>query len=54
MSDEPTEVIVCAGPPICLLEDEDAIRAAQNGCPNCRHIVIHPDGGEREYQRRAN
>ncbi len=46
-----TEVIVCAGPPLCAIEGDAAIENAQAGCPNCRHIVVHPDGGESEYRK---
>ena len=46
-----TEVIVCAGPPACELQGDEAIAAANDGCPLCRHIVIHDDGIETEYQR---
>lgn len=53
MTVEPDEVIVCAGPPECPYEDDEAIRNAQAGCPLCRHIVIHPDGTETEYQRQS-
>lgn len=37
-------VIVCAGPPACLLEGDAAIAAAQAGCVWCRRIVVHDDG----------
>ena len=50
MTEEP-EVIVCAGPPTCLLDGDEAIAAAQAGCPNCRHIVVHADGTETEYKK---
>lgn len=53
MSDEP-KVIVCAGPPLCLLQGDEAIAAAQAGCPNCRHIVMHPDGRETEFQHKPH
>ncbi len=53
MEEEP-EVIVCAGPPECLLEGDDAVRNQQDGCPKCRRIRIHADGSETEYQARSN
>lgn len=48
------EVIVCAGPPLCMLTDDTAVEHAKAGCPNCRHIAIHEDGTETEYQKKAN
>ena len=42
--DEDPEIIVCQGPPVCLLEGDAAVEAAQKGCPWCKHIVVHPDG----------
>ena len=51
---EESEVIVCAGPPLCPLEDLEAMQAALHGCPNCRHIIIHADGTETEYKKAAN
>lgn len=48
------EVIVCAGLPLCILFGDQAIANAQAGCPMCKHIVIHPDGSETEYQVRSN
>lgn len=49
MNDDP-EVIVCAGPPHCPFTDEDAVHNSMDGCPMCRHIIMHPDGSETEYQ----
>ena len=46
------EVIVCAGPPTCNLQGDEAIEAADAGCPQCKHVVCHPDGSETEYQVR--
>lgn len=48
------EVIVCAGPPRCHVENDEAIEAAENGCTDCLHIVVHPDGTETEYRLKAN
>lgn len=49
-----TEIIVCAGPPACDLQDDAAIEAANAGCPLCRRIVVHADGTESEYQTMPN
>lgn len=43
-------VFVCAGPPHCLLQDEEAVRAMQDDCPWCKVVTIHADGGETEYE----
>lgn len=51
--DDAREVIVCAGPPICLLQGEAAIENSQAGCTSCRHIVI-TDDGEHEYHKKAH
>lgn len=48
------EVIVCAGPPQCLLQDDAAVQNQIDGCPLCRRIVVHDDGTETEYQAKAN
>ena len=48
---EIAEVIICAGPPACELQGDEAIHAANDGCPLCRHIVINEDGTETEYRR---
>lgn len=50
MDDDKAEIIVCAGQPTCLLQDNAAIEQANAGCPNCRHIIIHADGSESEYK----
>jgi hypothetical protein len=50
MTDDP-QVIVCAGPPICPFEDDEAVKNAQDGCPNCRRITIRFDGAETESRR---
>lgn len=43
--DDP-QVIVCAGPPACLLEDKAAEEAQLRGCQLCTRITVHPDGTE--------
>jgi hypothetical protein len=48
MDDDPTMVIVCAGPPACMLEGDEAIAAADAGCVWCRRIAVHADGSETE------
>ena len=48
------EVIICIGPPVCLLQDDDAVKAQIEGCPHCRRILIGPDGSECEYKMRPN
>ena len=47
-------VIVCAGPPDCDLEDDDAIAAANAGCPKCRRMLVNSDGSVDEYKVKAN
>ncbi len=41
MCDDPV-VIVCQGPPACLLEGNEE----EDGCPWCKRITVHPDGTE--------
>lgn len=53
MDDDPI-VIVCAGPPLCDLQDEDAVRAQKDGCGLCNRIVIHGDGTETVIERSIN
>jgi hypothetical protein len=48
------EVIVCAGPPECALQGDEAIAAANAGCLKCQHILVSPDGSTTEFQRKAN
>lgn len=51
---EEGEVIVCAGPPVCLMQGDAAIENAAAGCPNCRHVVRRVDGTEDEFQLKAH
>lgn len=44
--DEPQMVIVCAGPPRCQLNGDEAYEAQRAGCVWCRRIAYHPDGRE--------
>lgn len=53
MDDDP-QVIVCAGPPLCMLEGDEAVAAAQAGCELCKRITLHPDGSETVEQRTVN
>lgn len=53
MSDD-SEVTVCAGPPTCMLENDEAVAHAQAGCPLCRRIAIRSDGSETEYRTPVN
>lgn len=39
-------VIVCQGPPRCLLEGDAAVKAQQQGCIWCRRIMCLSDGSE--------
>ncbi len=43
--DDPV-VIVCQGPPACLLEGDAAVRAQEAGCEWCKRITVHDDGTE--------
>ncbi len=46
----PDQIIhVCAGPPICDLEDDDAIEECDRGCPFCTHILLRPDGSQETW-----
>jgi len=55
MADDP-RIFVCQGPPGCMLQDDEAVRAQQAGCPWCRVITLHADGSEtiREPHRDMN
>ena len=53
MNDE-TEIIVCQGPPACPFEGDAAVQNQIDGCPNCRRIVVLPDGTEVERQNAPN
>jgi len=44
--DPDPEVIVCQGPPVCHLTNEQAIAAQQAGCRWCKRIILHYDGSE--------
>lgn len=48
------EVVVCAGPPFCMLEGDEAVQNQIDGCPKCRRIIVGDDGTETEYQAKAN
>lgn len=37
------QLTVCAGPPVCRLEDADARAAGNRGCPNCTYLIVGED-----------
>ncbi len=45
MTPEP-RVIVCQGPPLCMLEDDEAQAAQEAGCVWCKYIWLHEDGSQ--------
>jgi hypothetical protein len=51
MEDEDPMIVVCAGPPLCDLEGDDAVSAANGGCELCKRIICHPDGSETVIER---
>jgi hypothetical protein len=42
--DEDAQVIVCAGPPCCDLDGDEAVAQQVRGCIWCSYITVHPDG----------
>lgn len=48
MDDDVTVIHICAGPPACLLEGEEAVAAQKAGCVWCRRIYIDGDGKQTE------
>lgn len=52
--DEDQEIVVCQGPPLCDLQDDEAVKNQLAGCPLCKRIVVHADGTETEYRKKAN
>ena len=49
------EVVVCAGLPNCPFEGDDAIEAANDGCPLCMHVICDAQGIEiRHYRIKAH
>ena len=50
MSDRDPQVIVCQGPPRCMLEGDEAIKAQESGCIWCKRITVHDDGSETTTQ----
>lgn len=51
--DDGPQIIVCAGPPLCLLEGE-AVEAQLSGCELCKRITVHADGSETVESRTIN
>lgn len=45
--DGPSMVIVCQGPPRCMLEGDAAMEMQIRGCAFCRRIEVLADGSER-------
>lgn len=54
MDDDDPLIIICAGPPLCLLQNDDAVRAQEHGCELCKRIIVHPDGTETIENRIIN
>lgn len=48
VSDDVTIIHVCAGPPACALQGDEAMAAQIAGCVWCRRITIADDGTESE------
>lgn len=40
------KIIVCQGPPRCMLTGDAAVKAQRKGCPWCKQIIVHEDGSE--------
>lgn len=45
-TDEPVVMTICQGPPRCMLEKDDAVRAIKDGCVWCDRCYINSDGSE--------
>ena len=41
-----TTIHICAGPPVCSLQDDEAVAAQVAGCVWCKRIRIDEDGNE--------
>lgn len=48
------DVVVCAGPPVCMLQAEEADAEMSAGCPLCRRIRIESDGTQTEFKAKVN
>jgi hypothetical protein len=46
-----SDVIVCAGPPLCPFEGDEAVQNQVDGCPNCERITVHENGSETTSKR---
>lgn len=42
--DDAPLIIVCQGPPVCMLQGDEAEASQRAGCPWCKRIIVHPDG----------
>lgn len=47
-------VIICAGPPKCEWQGDEAVENQEAGCPVCTIIDIHEDGSETVRKRKAH
>ena len=50
MTDRDPIIIVCQGPPKCLLEGDEAIAAQEAGCPWCKRITVDEFGDTYETE----
>ena len=53
-NDEDPMVICCAGPPLCMLQGDEAVAAQQAGCELCKRIIVHSDGTETIVERQIH
>ena len=51
MAEGGADISVCIGPPDCLLQDDDAVQNATDGCPMCRRIRVHSYGTIEESKK---
>lgn len=49
-----TEISICAGPPNCLLDGDEACDQSEEGCPLCDRIQLQPDGSWKQFRKAAN
>jgi len=48
MSGDTDVIHICAGPPVCCLEDDEAVEAMKAGCVWCRRVRLADDGTKTE------